>query len=441
MTYEPTLEHACRRDEADPLRAYRQRFALPRDERGKPTIFLCGHSLGLMPLAARQLVTEELDDWARLAVLGHEHARRPWIPYHENLTEGLMHLTGAKAGEVIAMNSLTVNLHLMLASFYRPAGKRTKILIETGAFSSDRHAVTSQLAWHGLDVAGHLLELTPPAGTDTIPEEAIESCLEQHGPEIALVLWPGVQFRTGQAFDLPRIARAARRAGAVMGFDLAHSIGNMPLALHDYDADFAVWCSYKYLNAGPGAIGGCFVHERHLLQDIPATRGSSSVAAGATQPPHLMGWWGHEERTRFRMESQFRAAPGISGWQISNPPILAAAPLIASLAIFQEARIENLRAKSVELTGYLESLIGRLEPDARFITPREVRARGCQISIRITGSPTRGRRAFEKLGERGVICDWRDPDVIRVAPVPLYNTFEEVFRFSEQLAQVLREIA
>jgi kynureninase len=441
MTYEPTLEHARRRDTADPLRAYRERFALPRDESGKPTLFLCGHSLGLMPLAARQLVQEELDDWARLAVLGHEHARRPWIPYHENLTAGLMHLTGAQANEVIAMNSLTVNLHLMLASFYRPAGKRTRILIETGAFSSDRHAVTSQLAWHGLDTAGHLIELTPPAGTDTIPEEAIEACLERHGAEIALVLWPGVQFRTGQAFDLERIARAARRAGCVVGFDLAHSIGNMPLALHEYAADFAIWCSYKYLNAGPGAIGGCFVHERHLLEESPANQGASPAAAGATQPPHLMGWWGHEEKTRFRMESQFRSAPGIAGWQISNPPILAAAPLIASLAIFQEARIERLRAKSIELTGFLEVLIERLGPDARCITPREVSARGCQISVRITGSPGRGRRVFDKLGARGVVCDWRDPDVIRVAPVPLYNTFEDVFRFSDQLAQVLREIA
>ncbi len=422
MTYEATLEHARRRDDSDPLRTFRQRFALPHDDRGQPTLFLCGHSLGLMPLAARTLITEELDDWSRLAVLGHEHARRPWIPYHENLTAGLMHLTGAQAGEVIAMNSLTVNIHLMLASFFRPTGRRTKILIETGAFSSDRHAVTSQLAWHGLDPAQHLIELTPPPGSDSIPEDAIEACLAQHGPDIALLLWPGVQFRTGQAFDLPRIARAGRRAGCIVGFDLAHSIGNMPLALHDYDADFAVWCSYKYLNAGPGAIGGCFVHERHL----------------ATQP-HLMGWWGHEEPTRFRMEPQFRPGPGIAAWQISNPPILATAPLIASLAVFQEARIERLRAKSIELTGFLEFLIERLRPDAQFITPREINARGCQISIRITGAPNRGRRVFERLGERGVVCDWRDPNVIRVAPVPLYNTFEDVFRFNEHLAEVLRE--
>ena len=423
MTYEATLDHARRRDQADPLVGFRQRFALPRGANRQPTLFLCGHSLGLMPLEARTLVQEELDDWSRLAVLGHEHARRPWIPYHENLTPGLTHLTGARASEVVAMNSLTVNLHLMLASFFRPSGRRTKILIETGAFSSDRHAVTSQLAWHGLDPAQHLIELTPPPGSDSIPEETIEACLAEHGAAIALLLWPGVQFRTGQAFDLPRIARAGRKAGCIVGFDLAHSIGNMPLSLHDYDADFAVWCSYKYLNAGPGAIGGCFVHERHL--------------AGHS---HLMGWWGHEESTRFRMEPLFRPATGIAAWQISNPPILAAAPLLASLTLFQEARIERLRAKSIELTGYLEFLLERLQPHARFITPRAVEARGCQISIRISGSPNRGRRVFERLGERNVICDWRDPDVIRVAPVPLYNTFEEVFRFSEHLAEVLQEI-
>ena len=450
MTYEPTLEHARQRDAADPLSGYRQRFALPRDANRQPSLFLCGHSLGLMPIEARTLVNEELDDWSRLAVLGHEHARRPWIPYHENLTAGLTHLTGAQPGEVIAMNSLTVNLHLMLASFFRPSGRRTKILIETGAFSSDRHAVTSQLAWHNLDPAQHLIELTPPPGSDSIPEDAIEACLAKHKDDIALLLWPGVQFRTGQAFDLPRIARAGHLVGCVVGFDLAHSIGNMPLALHDYDADFAVWCSYKYLNAGPGAIGGCFVHERHF------------------QDSHLAGWWGNEEKTRFRMEPLFRPANGIAAWQISNPPILATAPLIASLAIFQDARIERLRAKSIELTGFLEFLVERLGPDARFITPRGVDSRGCQISIRIAASsndatrspndsavslndsagspnriansPTRGRRVFERLGERGVVCDWRDPDVIRVAPVPLYNTFEEVFRFSDHLAEVLREI-
>ena len=419
MNYEPTLEFARRLDEADALRSFRDRFALPRDAGGTPLVYLCGHSLGLMPLAARGLVLEELDDWAQLAVLGHERARRPWIPYHENLRDSLASLTGARATEVVAMSSLTVNLHLLLAAFYRPSGARQRILIEAGAFSSDRHAVASQIAWRGLDSREALVELAPPAGTDTIPEESIEAYLEEHGGEVALVLWPGVQYRTGQAFDLDRIAQAAHRAGCVAGFDLAHSIGHMPHALHDIEADFAVWCSYKYLNAGPGAIGGCFVHERH-------------------DRPHLAGWWGHEAVTRFRMGPEFHAAAGAAGWQISNPPILSAAPLIASLALFEQAGLQRVRQKSVTLTGYLEYLLDRLAPDVELITPRAVEARGCQLSVRVAGPQGRGRRVFEALTSRGVIGDWREPDAIRLAPIPLYNSFVDVFHGAEALAQALR---
>jgi kynureninase len=421
----PTLEYARARDEADVLRPFRDRFAIPTNSRGEEFLYLCGHSLGLMPVKARQLVDQELDDWARLGVLGHEEATRPWIPYHENLTAGLAYLSGARPHEVVAMNSLTVNLHLMLASFYEPVGKRVKILIETGAFSSDRHAVVSQLAWHGQDPRTALIELAPESGSEGISEDAIEACLEQHGPEIALVLWPGVQFRTGQAFDVARIIRAAHRAGCVAGVDLAHSIGNMPLALHDHDADFAVWCSYKYLNAGPGAIGGCFVHERHI---------------SSAPPSRLHGWWGHEPATRFRMEPRFEAAAGAAAWQISNPPILSAAPLIASLELFQEAGIERLREKSIALTGFLERLLQPLASSVELITPREPQSRGCQLSIRILGERSRGKRVLDRLTGLGVICDWREPDVIRVAPIPLYNRFAEVFSFSERLAQVLREI-
>lgn len=420
MNYEPTVEFARRLDEADPLHSFRDRFALPRDAGGKPLVYLCGHSLGLMPLAARGLVLEELDDWARLAVLGHEHARRPWIPYHENLRDSLASLTGARATEVVAMSSLTVNLHLLLAAFYRPSGARRRILIEAGAFSSDRHAVASQIVWRGLDPSEALVEQAPPAGTDTIPEESIEAYLEEHGGEVALVLWPGVQYRTGQAFDLDRIAQAAHRAGCVAGFDLAHSIGNMPHALHDIEADFAVWCSYKYLNAGPGAIGGCFVHERH-------------------DRPHLAGWWGHEAATRFRMGPEFHAAGGAAGWQISNPPILSAAPLIASLALFEQAGLQRLRQKSMALTGYLEYLLDRLAPDVELITPRAVAARGCQLSVRVAGPQGRGRRVFEALTSLGVIGDWRDPDTIRLAPIPLYNSFVDVFHGAEALARALRQ--
>jgi kynureninase len=422
----PTLEYARARDDADELRAFRDRFALPGNSRGQPLLYLCGHSLGLMPIGARRLVDQELDDWARLAVLGHEEATRPWIPYHENLTAGLSHLTGARSDEVVAMNSLTVNLHLMLASFYRPAGKRVKILIEAGAFSSDRHAVASQLAWHKQDIGTALVELPPEAGAEGISEAAIEAYLAQHGDEVALVLWPGVQFRTGQAFDIGRIIHAAHRAGCVAGVDLAHSIGNMPLALHEQDADFAVWCSYKYLNAGPGAIGGCFVHERNISQ-APSSR--------------LHGWWGHEAATRFRMEPRFEAEAGAAAWQISNPPILSAAPLVASLELFQDARIERLRAKSIALTAFLEQLLQPLQSSVELITPRAVESRGCQLSIRVLGGGTRGKRVLDRLTELDVICDWREPDVIRVAPIPLYNRFEEVFTFSERLTQVLREIS
>jgi kynureninase len=419
MSYEPTLEYARGLDEADALSGLRQRFSSPLDERGERLVYLCGHSLGLMPLAARTLVLEELDDWARLGVLGHERARRPWIPYHENLRDTLASLTGARGDEVVAMNSLTVNLHLLLAAFYRPTGERRRILIEAGAFSSDRHAVASQIAWRGLDPAQALIELLPGEGTDTIPEERIESHLEEHGAGVALVLWPGVQYRTGQAFDLGRIARAAHRAGCLIGFDLAHAIGNVPLALHDIEADFAVWCSYKYLNAGPGAIGGCFIHARH-------------------ERPHLAGWWGHQAATRFRMGPDFDPAPGAAGWQISNPPILSSAPLIASLELFAEAGLPQLRQKSVALTGYLASLLERLHPALELITPRAAEARGCQLSVRISGPQGRGRRVFEALTALGVIGDWREPDTIRLAPVPLYNTFADVLRAAEALAQALR---
>ena len=430
MSHAATLEQARARDASDPLRRFRERFMLPADERGAPLVYLCGHSLGLQPRAARELVLEEFDEWAQRAVEGHEHGRRPWIPYHENLRSGLAELTGARTGEVVAMNSLTVNLHLMFASFYRPAGTRRRILMEAGAFSSDRHAVASQIAWHGLDPQDNLLELAPATG-DLIDEHAIEETLEKHGREIALVWWPGVQFRTGQAFDLARIARAAHAHGCLAGFDLAHSIGNTPLALHDSGADFAVWCSYKYLNAGPGALGGCFVHERHTSA-LPR-----NAHRGALPGARLAGWWGHEADTRFLMEAQFHAAAGADSWQVSNPPILAAAPLVASLAVFAAAGIARLRAKSLALTGFMEELLRPLEPRVQIITPREPASRGCQLSIRIAGGTSSGRRVFEGLRAGGVVCDWRNPDIIRVAPVPLYNRFEDVARFAERLGAVL----
>ena len=428
-----SLAQARARDAADPLRGFRERFALPLDERGAPLVYLCGHSLGLQPLAARALVTEELDAWAQRAVEGHEHGGRPWVPYHQNLAAGLAALAGADPSEVVAMNSLTVNLHLMLASFYRPRGKRTRILIEAGAFSSDRHAVASQIAWHGLDPEKTLIELAPAAGSDLIEPAALEASIARHASEIALVLWPGVQFRTGQSFELARIARAAHAAGAIAGFDLAHSMGNTPLALHEDGADFAVWCSYKYLNGGPGAIGGCFVHERHSRAQPRGSHGGGLPGA------RLAGWWGHEEDTRFRMEPEFRAAQGADAWQVSNPPILAAAPLVASLMVFTAAGMERLREKSVALTGFMDELLRPLAPRLTIITPRDSAARGCQLSIRIAGGAGPGRRVFEGLRASGVVCDWRSPDVIRVAPVPLYNRFEDAWQFAQELGQALRE--
>jgi kynureninase len=412
-------------DAADELAGFRAKFALPKSPTGAELVYLCGHSLGLQPIAAQERVREELDDWARLAVNGHFTARRPWIDYHEYLRTGLAELAGARPEEVVPMNSLTVNLHLMMASFYRPEPGRSKILIEAGAFPSDRHAVASQLEWRGFDVGNTLIELAPPAGSNLLDEQEIEVLLDEHGHEIALVLWPGVQFRTGQAFDLSRIARAARRAGANVGFDLAHAIGNMPLALHDSGADFAVWCSYKYLNAGPGAIGGCFVHERH---------------ARDARLPRLAGWWGHDADTRFEMRPGFQPMPGAAGWQVSNPAILSAAPLIASIELFLEARLARLRAKSIALDALLESLLSGV-PEVEIITPREPAARGNQMSLRLRDTRSRGRRVFDALAERGVVCDWREPDVIRMAAVPLYNSFEEVARFAAALRQTLKDVA
>jgi len=421
----PSLERARAHDAADPLRTFRSRFGFPSDERGEPLLYLCGHSLGLMPLAAREEIAQELEDWERLGVLGHHFARRPWIPYQEALRPQIAGLIGCHDDEVVVMNSLTVNLHLMLASFFRPAGKRRCILIEAGAFSSDRYAVMSQLQWHGLDRRESLIELAPHSGEDVIREEVIESLLAERGAEIALVLWPGVQYLTGQAFDLPRIAAAARHAGAVIGFDLAHSVGNMPLRLSESEPDFAVWCSYKYLNAGPGAIAGCYVNSRHF------------TASGRQR---LAGWWGEDMTTRFEMTHEFHAAQGALGYQVSNQAVLSTAPLIASLAIFRDAGMDRLRAKSVALSDFLGQLLAERTPQLRIITPQEISMRGAQLSLRIDGGAERGRRVFSWLMQHGVVCDWREPDIIRVSHVPLYNSFGDAFNFVERLERGLREL-
>jgi kynureninase len=420
----PTLVEAARLDAQDALAALRTRFALPRAADGAPLLYLCGHSLGLAPRAARTLVEEQLTDWERLGVLGHETARRPWIGFAEAVRPGLATLAGAQAGEVVAMNSLTVNLHLLLASFYRPTRERACILIEAGAFSSDRHAVASQIAWHGYDPATTLIELAPAAGADLLDEAQIAAVLRERGAQIALVLWPGVQYRTGQRFDIAALAQACRAAGCVLGLDLAHAIGNVPLALHADDVDFAVWCSYKYLNAGPGAIGGAFVHERHCTAALP----------------RLTGWWGHEAASRFAMSAEFLASPDASGWQLSNPPILATAPLLASLELFAAAGWPALLRKSQALGAFLAQLVlQHCSAGVQIVSPARAEARGCQLSLRIRAGRDAGRRVFGLLASQGVVADWREPDVIRVAPVPLYNSFGDVARFVQLLAAALRD--
>jgi kynureninase len=406
-------------DLSDPLRQFRERFYFPRVAGGEP-IYFTGNSLGLMPKTARRYVEQELDDWEKLAVEGHLHAKHPWLPYHEFLTDRMAAIIGAKPLETVVMNSLTVNLHLLLVSFYRPTSARYKIVIERGAFPSDQYAVKSQIRFHGYDPVAALIELAPREGESTLRTEDIIEAIEREGESVALVMLGGVNYYTGQAFDMKTITLAGHNAGAVVGFDLAHAAGNLELRMHDWDVDFACWCSYKYLNGGPGAVGGAFVHERH---------------AASFDLPRFAGWWGHDKATRFLMGPEFVLLAGAEGWQISNPPILQMAALRASLEIFAEAGMEALREKSVKLTGYLETLIGEIGDERiSIITPRDAESRGCQLSIRVNGGD---RSLHERLVERGVSADWREPDVIRVAPVPLYNSFADVYRFAEILKECL----
>ncbi|WP_126968395.1 kynureninase [Xanthomonas arboricola] len=409
--------HAVALDAADPLRHLRDDFVFPQHA-GQDQTYFVGNSLGLQPRGARAMVAEVLDQWGALAVEGHFTGPTQWLTYHQLVRDGLARVVGAQPGEVVAMNTLSVNLHLMMASFYRPTPERGAILIEAGAFPSDRHAVESQLRLHGLDPATQLIEVEADQPNGTVSMAAIADAIARHGPRLALVLWPGIQYRTGQAFELGEIARLARAQGAMVGFDLAHAVGNIALTLHDDGADFAVWCHYKYLNAGPGAVGGCFVHARHANSDLP----------------RMAGWWGHEQQSRFRMEPQFVPSPGAEGWQLSNPPVLALAPLRASLELFDQAGMPALRAKSEQLTGHLEQLIHARVPQVlEIVTPAEPAQRGCQLSLRVAGGRAQGRSLFEYLQSVGVLGDWREPDVIRIAPVPLYNRFSDLHRLVEQV--------
>ena len=404
MKYENTQEFAQKMDAADPLKGYRSKFYIPKTKTGEDSIYLCGNSLGLQPVTVAGAIQQELDDWKTYGVEGHFHGKNPWKDYHEFLTQQMAHVVGAKPIEVVVMNNLTVNLHLMMVSFYRPNANRNKILIEASAFPSDQYAVKSQIEFYGLDPAATLIELKTG--------ENIEELLERQGEEIALILLGGVNYYTGQLFDLEKITKLGHKHGCIVGFDLAHAAGNALLKLHDWDVDFAAWCSYKYLNGGPGCVAGCFVHERFANDDTL---------------PRFAGWWGHDKASRFKMGPDFKAIPGAEGWQLSNPSIFGMAPLKASLDIFYEAKMDNLRAKSVLLTGYLDFLLG---DKVDVMTPRKAEERGCQLSIR-----AKSKKVHEALTAAGVICDWREPDCIRVAPTPLYNTFSDVYRFAKIFAE------
>ena len=409
------LNKARELDAGDPLAEFRDRFWIPRHSDGSDQLYFCGNSLGLQPKALAGEMEQELKSWQELGVAGHFEGPYPWMPYHEFLREPLAHLVGAQPQEVVAMNSLTVNLHLMMVSFYRPEGERRRIVIEQQAFPSDRYAVTSQIRFHGLDPEDCLVELAPAEGQRFIDESRIEEYLAEHGDTVALVLWPGVQYASGQVFDLKRITTAAHAAGSAVGFDLAHSAGNVPLALHDSGCDFAAWCSYKYLNSGAGGVAGCFVHEKHSQRE---------------DLPRFHGWWGHDQQSRFKMGHQFVPSPGADAWQLSNPPIMAMAPVRVSLAEFEAAGMDRLRAKSLKMTGYLADLIqAELDDVLEIVTPLEESRRGCQLSLRVRAGREQGRTLFEYLEANGVITDWREPDIVRAAPVPLYNRFEDCWGF------------
>ena len=424
--FESTLDFARKLDRADDLAGCRDRFHMPVDAAGQPHVYLVGNSLGLQPKTTSALVGLELEKWQRLGVRGHFEGDYPWMPYHEYLAEPMAAIVGAQSNEVVVMNSLTTNLHLMMASFYQPDAKRHKILIEEHAFPSDHYAVESQIRYHGRDPQESLQLIRPRAGEDTIRGDDLLQLIEQEADQLALILLPGVQYYTGQYFDLAAISELAHQREIVVGFDLAHAAGNVPVQLHDWNVDFAVWCNYKYLNSGPGSVGGCFVHERHV---------------GRNDLPRLSGWWGHDKSTRFLMQNQFTPIPTAEGWQLSNPPILSLAAIRASLAEFQHAGgMQPLRAKSLRLTGYFEWLLAvLLADDVRIVTPRDAAERGCQLSLAVETRDRPGKEIHAAMESANLMTDWREPNVIRAAPVPLYNSFEDVYRFVHGLKCILAE--
>ncbi len=411
-------QRALRLDDDDPLPSLRSRFLVPRHEDGREIAYFAGNSLGLQPAATRKILEEELEDWASRAVEGHVEARRPWVSYHELLREPSARLVGALPAEVVVMNSLTVNLHLLMASFYRPTPERYRIVIEDSAFPSDSYAVRSQAAWHGFDPDRAVVRLRARDGTSVLETADVVDWLSANGADVALVLFGAVNYYSGQYLDIPAITAAAQQAGAVVGWDLAHATGNVVARLHDWNVDWAAWCSYKYLNAGPGSLAGAFVHERHLADRTL---------------PKLAGWWSTDPRTRFDMGPTVAPMDTADGWAVSNPPIFAMAPVLASLRIFDEVGLPPLRERSVRLTGYLEALLD--EVGAQFITPRDPDRRGAQLSVRVPADAAKVSATLRR--EHAVIADSRKPDVLRLAPAPLYNTFHDCWRGATALAAVL----
>jgi kynureninase len=415
--FEATLAFAQAQDQQDSLRHFRNQFNIPKQNNGQDIIYMCGNSLGLQPKSAANALQHEFDQWGNMAVEGHFKGETPWYSYHKQFAEPLARVVGALPHEVVAMNVLTVNLHLMLVSFYRPTAKRYKIIAEAGAFPSDQYALETQIKFHGYNPDDALIEIKPRAGEYTLRTEDILQTIRENADELALVMMGGINYYTGQVFDMEAITKAGHAAGAYVGFDLAHAAGNIKLRLHDWGTDFAVWCSYKYMNSGPGGVAGAFVHEKHSNDNTL---------------PRFAGWWGHNDKERFLMQKGFKPMYGADGWQLSNAPILLMAPHKASLSIFDEANMDKLIAKSHRLTAYLEFLLESLQNiQLQIITPKNPNERGCQLSIVIEN----GRGVFDYLVANGVIGDWREPNVIRLAPVPLYNSYEDVFRIYELLKQ------
>ena len=421
LKFETGESFAQKTDEQDSLNHFREKFYIPKQTNGTDVFYFTGNSLGLQPKTARSCLEEVLKDWETLAVEGHFEGANPWMTYHEKISAQMAKIVGAKPVEVVAMNLLTVNLHLLLVSFYHPTREKYKIVIEKGAFPSDQYAVKSQIRFHGFDVENSLIEIEPRDGETTLRTEDIVKILDENADSIALVMLGGINYYTGQVFDMKEITAAGHRIGAIVGWDLAHAAGNVELNLHDWNVDFAAWCTYKYLNSGPGGIGGAFVHERHSENfDLP----------------RFAGWWGHDKETRFLMDDEFVPMRGAEGWQLSNQPIFLLASLRASLDIFDEAGMENLLAKSRQLTGYLEFLLNEIHDERiSVITPSNEKMRGCQLSIRVENAD---KSLFKMISDKGVIADWREPDVIRVAPVPLYNSFADVYNFAEILKVCLK---